>query len=101
MKLLQVEVSRLLGGDPLNWREINRVGIEIGSGGWSFKSDEPQVLNGASIGRVDDPRSGRIPFGFTKGVTTAVYTCTDKYDGGRSGNIDSSVSPTATTPANQ
>ncbi len=67
-----VGVANLVGGDPRNWKPIE--GLD---GSWSFKSDDPQRLNGAAIGRVDTAEYGRISTGSVP-ATQAWYTCLDR-----------------------
>lgn len=71
------EVSRLVGGDPRNWKPIEE---RIGS--WSFDSQEEQVLNGAQVGRVDTPHHGRVHLLHSVAASRGWYVCVEGIDKG-------------------
>lgn len=63
------EVVYLTGGSPENWRALET------PGSWIFKSENEQVLNGPSIGRLDVETTGRISRANIVKTTSAFYVC--------------------------
>lgn len=74
--ITRVEVSRLVGGNPVNWKMTSE---QDGYSSWTFESEEGQVLNGARIGRVDTPDIGQLmsPQAY-RGIKRAWYVCTTR-----------------------
>lgn len=84
------EVSRLVGGDPRNWAPL-----EGYNGAWDFKSTEPQILNGARIGRIDVPGYGSIPYRLRLSTGKAWFICIDRLDKEVKPLEDSALTPTS------